>query len=52
MASVESTEFAPVHIDDYTAIGDEATVLPDCVLSGEIVPPRGVVSAASLLAAS
>jgi NDP-sugar pyrophosphorylase family protein len=52
MASVESTALAPVHIDGYTAIGDEATVGPDTILSGQIVPPRGVVGARSMVAVS
>jgi hypothetical protein len=48
MACVESTRHAPVHIDGYTAIGDEAMVAPDSMLTGEIVPPRGVVAARSM----
>jgi NDP-sugar pyrophosphorylase family protein len=52
MASVESTPLGPVHIDGYTAIGDEAVVAPDCLLSGEIVPPRGLVTARAMVTAS
>jgi NDP-sugar pyrophosphorylase family protein len=52
MACVESTQFAPVHIDNYTAIGDEATVIPDSYLSGAIVPPRAVAATRSLADAS